>query len=43
MVRTLALSTTSFFSYTPDIGLVKREIGKKYNMKVETMTSNEDW
>jgi hypothetical protein len=43
MVKTLALSTTSFFHYTPDIGLVKRELAKKWKVKVETLTANEDW
>jgi len=43
MVKTLALSTTSQFAYTPDIGLVKRELAKKMGVKVETLTSTEDW
>lgn len=43
MVKTLALSTTSIFAYTPDIGLIKREMGKKMGVKVEDMTSNDLW
>jgi magnesium-transporting ATPase (P-type) len=43
MVKTLALSTTSQFAYTPDIGVVKRDMAKKMGVKVETLTSTDDW
>lgn len=43
MVKTLALSTTSYFSYTPDVGLIKREMAKEMKCKVEDLTPTEDW
>lgn len=43
MVKTLALSTTSFFQFTPDTGLIKREMAKKMNCKVEELTKTENW
>lgn len=43
MVKTLALSTTSYFSYTPDVGLIKREMAKEMRCKVEDLTPTETW
>jgi len=43
MVKTLALSTTSYFSYTPDVGLIKREMAKEMRCKVEDLTATEKW
>lgn len=43
MVKTLALSTTSFFQFTPDTGLIKREMAKKMGCKVEELTKTENW
>jgi hypothetical protein len=45
MIKTLALSTVSFFSYNPDLGLIRREMAKKENMNtaVEDMTPTDNW
>jgi len=43
MVKTLALSTTSFFAFTPDIGLLKREYAKLLNVNVDKLTKTEEW
>lgn len=43
MVETLALSTTSIFKFTPDTGLIKREMAKIGKYDVETLTKTEDW
>jgi len=43
MVKTLALSTTSIFKFTPDTGLIKREMAKVGKYNIETLTKTEDW
>jgi len=43
MVKTLALSTTSFFAFTPDIGLLKREYAKELGVNVDKLTKTEEW
>lgn len=43
MVKTLALSTTSFFAFTPDIGLLKREYAKEKGVNVDKLTKTEEW
>lgn len=43
MVETLALSTTSIFKFTPDTGLIKREMAKIGKYNVDTLTKTEDW
>jgi len=43
MCETIALSTVSYFSYTPDIGLAKQEYARTIGMSAKSLTPPEKW
>lgn len=43
MCETIALSTVSYFSYTPDMGLAKQEYARTLGVKASSFPPQKDW